>query len=124
VKRLVELDRETMYAKEVDVNRLKREARELRDYLLAMPVEQDRERLREQVLPFCDAALAGTLRLPIDVADKPINITRILDRDGYIPPGFEELYARFMNTAVGSRADSQHPVERDGKLWALMEFEG
>jgi hypothetical protein len=123
MKRLVELDQETMYAKEVDVKRLKREAKVLRDYLLALPSERDDLALRQRILPFCDAAMAETLHLPLDVRDKPINVTRILDMGGDLPPGFEDLYSNFFVVAVGGDADVAHPIYRDGKVFAWMEFE-
>lgn len=122
-RRLVELNPVTMYAKEVDLRRLRREAGELRAYLMALSDEQDPEGLRGRVLPFCEAAISGNLELPLSPSEKPINIVRVLDSGGYLPKGFEELYARFFNTAQGSRAEVEHPIYKQGKVWAWMEFE-
>jgi hypothetical protein len=123
MRRLVEIDPETFYAREVDTRRLKREAQELKTYLLELNPRDDTVGLRRLIMPFCDQALAGTLDLPVDVGRKPILTSRIEDMGGTVPPGFEELYARFFNTATGVRAEVEAPVHKDGRVWAWMEFE-
>ena len=121
-RRLVELD-QFSYATEVDKKRLRREAQELKDYLSKLAPADDTQNLRRLVMPFCEKALDGTLPLPLDVRKKPINIPRVLDAGGKVPERFEELYARFFNTAVGARADVENRVERGGKSYAWVDFE-
>lgn len=123
MKRLVELDPQTMYALEVDEKRLRREAAELKSYLDQLPDSQDQLNLKSTVMPFCDGALNGTMQFPIDTRMVPLNISRILDVGDPIPSGFEELYARFFNTAVGSRAEVRTPIHKNSKVYAYMEFE-
>jgi hypothetical protein len=122
-RQLVEIDRETMYAKRVDEKRMRREAAALREFLTRLSPAEDKHGLRKMVLPVCEAALNGKLRVPMSMRESPVNISRIEDVGGTVPPEFAELYSRFMNTTTGSRADTDHPVEKDGKLWAWMEFE-
>lgn len=122
-RRLVEIDSRSFRSKEVDLMRLKREALELKDYLLRLQPEVDTIGLRGLVMPICETALAGTLALPLDPHQKPVLTTRVEDMGGKIPKGFEELYARFINTATGSRAEIETPIHKDGKVWAWMEFE-
>ena len=121
-RRLVELNA-FFYSKEVDRKRLLREARDLRDYLLKLDPKDDQHDLRRRVLPFCEEALKGTLQLPVNVRQQPVDTTRILDIGGLLPDGFEELYARFFNTATGARAEVAQRFEKDGKTWAWMDFE-
>ncbi|WP_148044737.1 hypothetical protein [Stagnimonas aquatica] len=124
MKRLVELDLNTRYALEVDGLRLIREARDLQEYLVALKPSRVAELLRSKVLPFTSAALRGSLKVPLEPHANPIHVTRFEDMYGEpLPPGFEHLYACFFNTAVGARADVEHKIERDGRLWAWMEFE-
>lgn len=122
-KRLVELDQETMYAKEFDGVRLRREAANLKDFLNSLDPKEDKLGLRARVLPFCEAALKGEIKKPLGPREKPLNITRILDVGQSLPEGFEELYARFFNTVIGAQVDVEHVVRKDGKLWGWMEFE-
>jgi hypothetical protein len=123
-KRLVELDKDTMYAKEFDVVRLKREAAELKTFLTTLTPEDDQANLRARVLPFCEAALNGSLKAPLHPRQKPINIMRMIDEGISLPEGFELLYARFFNTALGAQVDVENVVHKDGKPWGWMEFEG
>lgn len=122
-RRLVELDPQTRYTKELDLKRLQREARDLQAFLLALKPEDDKLGLRKRILPFCESALDGRLTRPLHPSEKPLNIMRILDNGDTLPQGFEELYARFFNTALGARADVENKIAKDGKLWAWMEFE-
>lgn len=122
-KRLVELDKDTMYAKEFDVFRLKREAADLKTLLNALKPVGDQAGLRERLLPFCDAALNGSLKVPLHPRQEPINIMRVIDEGITLPDGFELLYSRFFNTALGAQVDVENVVHKDGKLWGWMEFE-
>lgn len=112
-----------MYAKEVDVVRLRREAKALLDFLWSLSPADDSIGLRSKVIPVCERALDGTLQIPLDVRDKPIDIPRLMDFGYELPKGFQDLYASFAVTATGARADVEHPVHKDGKVWGWMEFE-
>ena len=91
---------------------------------MSLPQSQISELLRRKVIPFTSAALKGTLSVPLEPSAKAIDVTRFEDMyDGSLPPGFEHLYACFFNTAIGARADVENKIEKDGKLWAWMEFE-
>ncbi len=123
MKRLVELDSETMYAREIDMHRLKREANALYDFLLNTPFEGEMNFLKEKILPYCVGALNGTIRFPISPNDEPLNLSRILDEGMKLPEGFLSLYSAFFNTAIGSRVDVERPIKENGKLMAWMDFE-
>ena len=124
MRRLVEINGKTGYAFEVDGVRLAREGRELMEFILAIPPGELKAELTRKVLPFCKGAIERTVEYPISPRQKPISITReFLDCGRDLPIGFEELYARFFNTATGSRIDAESKILKDGKVWALMEFE-
>ena len=124
MRRLVEVNRETGYALEVDGVWLAREGRELMEFILAMPSGDLKAEFTRKILPFCKGAIERAIEFPISPRRKPISITREFDDCGReLPAGFEELYARFFNTATGARVDLDSKISKDGKLWALMDFE-
>ena len=118
MKRLVEIDPVTMYAKEVDHLRLKREAKDLRKYLLTISGE-DRCNIKARVLPIVEAAINGTRHFPISPEDEPLKYEII---EGLVSEYFHELYARFFNTAIGARVDLKEIQEKDGKSFAWTDF--
>jgi hypothetical protein len=120
MRRLVEIDPDTFYAREVDAVRLKREGRELREYILNIPVGKDVFNYRQKVLPIVEAALNDTLKLPFSASDEPLSYEI---REALLPEDYAELHAAFFNTAVGEDADTDNTTERDGKLFAYMDFE-
>jgi len=77
----------------------------------------------ERVRSVIASALDGSLGLPIAVDEKPLNLAHLRDTGIELPSEFLELYSRFFNTATGSRIDTSKVEERDGKLFAWMEFE-
>ncbi|TVO77086.1 hypothetical protein [Sedimenticola selenatireducens] len=119
--KLVELDKSTFYAKEVDVVRLKREAGFLSEFLETLSV--DELNLKNSILPFCKAAIERPDEFPIDIYDEPLPITHMLDSGITFPAHFLEIYSQFFNTAVGARIDLENRVEKGDKLYAPMEFE-
>ena len=120
MRRLVELDPVTFYTKEVDKVRLAREGRALKEYILSIPAAADKFDYRGRVLPIVEAALNDTLKLPLHASDEPLKYEL---REVLLPEDFEELFARFFNTAIGARAEVENPVTRDNKLFAWMDFE-
>ena len=92
---------------------------ELAQFLAAL--SDDPLSLRHDVLPFCNGIISGNLDLPIQ--DEPIHVGRLLDSGVIFPDGFLHLYSGLTNTAFGSRVNLDQLVEKDGKLFAPMEFE-
>lgn len=118
MRKLVELNPSTMYANEIDTIRLKREAEDLKKYILAISAN-DKFEIRAKVLPIVEAAINGTRRFPINTDEEPLKYEV---REGLVPDDFHELYARFFNTAIGARVDLTNIQENGGKFYAWMDF--
>lgn len=123
VKKLVELDAETMFTKVVDEKRLYREAEQLKGFLLTLNAENDANGLRDKLLPICDDVLTGKIRLPLKDEQLPVGAVQVLHWEGSLPAGFKKIYGAFYQTAVGGHVDFQEIISRDGKCFAWMEFE-
>jgi hypothetical protein len=122
MRRVVQLDPQTFFAMEIDTSRLAREAKELMRCISRIPAEMDADGYYRKLVPLCEAAIAGSLPLPLDVDRTPLNLAHLRDIGTELDAEFVELYARFMNTATGSRIEGP-PFKKDGKTWAWMEFE-
>lgn len=120
MRRLVELDPETLRFTEVDRKRLRREGGALRAYLNGLTSENDRLGLRAQVGQLVDAVLRGTRTLPLDLCEVPFGRE---NTEGMLPRDFEELYAAFFVTALGEHREPPQIVEMEDKKWAWMDFE-
>lgn len=120
MKRLVQLDPVSKSFVEVDQKKMQRTARLLRTYLLGLDPMRDTYRIREQVLPIVDAALDGSLKVPISPLDMPL---RWELTEGLLPREYSRIAAPFFNTIMGSHRTVPQIVEKDGKLYAMMEFE-
>lgn len=122
MKRLVEVDRDTRFALAVDEKRAFREAQALMNYLDKSGNELP-EPVRESVTVVVASILNGSLQLPIGLDAKPLNLAHLRDIGIDLPSEFLELYSRLFNTATGSRIDASKFEERDGRLFAWMQFE-
>jgi hypothetical protein len=120
MRRLVELNPVTLYPKEIDMVRLRREAKLLKEYILRIPPQADTFNLRGRVLPIVEAALNDTLTLPMDPGNEPLQRET---GEGLLPRELEALLAGFFNTAIGAEADFENIVEEGDKRYVWMEFE-
>jgi hypothetical protein len=120
MRRLVQLDPETLRFTEVDRKRLRREGQALRAYLNGLTSENDRLGLRAQVGQLVDAVLRGARTLPLDLREVPFGRE---STEGLLSREFEDLYAAFFVTALGSHREPPQIVEKEGNKWAWMDFE-
>lgn len=115
-RRLVELD-ENGYAREVDWKRLKKRALVLKAYLDNTPPPPEVPNLRERTMPLIVDALSGALQIP---AQSPFNWET---REGLLPAEFDLFWSNFFYIACGLDRDYANRIEKDGKVYAWVEFE-
>jgi hypothetical protein len=123
MKKLVELDPNTLTTKEFDCVKIARSATELRAYLLQLSPADDQFHIKDQVLPIVERALEGTLNLPFEVQQKPL---RYESTEGLLPREYNKLAAPFFVAIYGMSGlgtDALQPIHKDGKIFAWMEFE-
>lgn len=116
-RRLVELD-ENGRAKEADRKRLCRRAMIVKEYLDRTESPEDIPNLRERAMEVVVAALNGALEIP-EIHDPFI----WEGREGLLPREFFRVWAPFMNMVAGLDCDYANRIEKDGKLYAWVEFE-
>ncbi|MFZ5698951.1 MAG: hypothetical protein ACOY9J_09620 [Pseudomonadota bacterium] len=116
-KRLVELDKNGR-ATEVCWKRLRRRALVVKEYLDRNPGCPEIPNLRERAMPLVNAALDGTLIIP-NLRDPFI----WEGGEGLLPADFNHVFNKFMNIVAGLDCDYANRVEKDGKVYAWVEFE-
>lgn len=116
-KRRVELDHNGR-ATEVDWKRLHRHAMAVKEYLDQHPSCPEIPNLRERAMPLVQAALSRTLIVP-NIRDPFI----WEGREGLLPGGFSKVFNRFMNIVAGLDRDYANRIEKDGKVYAWVDFE-
>jgi hypothetical protein len=108
---------------EVDLICVHRTAAALKGYIeRCIDPDDDPYEIRGQVLPLCEGALDGSLKMPLDFStDIPLKYP---SREGWLPESFGEYFAKFCVPATGSRGlDIIEPVIKDGEKYAYMYFE-
>lgn len=118
-KRLVELDKNGS-ATEVCWKRLRRQALAVKEYLDRSPSCPEIPNLRERAMPLVQAALDGTLIVPLSIRRDPFVWE---GGEGLLPSDFNHVFSRFMNIVTGADRDYVNRVEKDGKVYAWVEFE-
>ena len=118
MKKLVKLDNRG-YLTEIDVNKLKKLAKELIIFIDSL---NDEERnLVKSCIPYCNGAINGSMAFP--VKEKPINIPKIEDCGVNFPNGFLKKYDDFFWVACGFISDWKSIKEIEGDRWVLIDFE-
>lgn len=87
-RKLVKLDPNNGWRfSEVGMIEVRRAAAALKDYLeRCIDPDDDPYEIRDQVLPLCEGALDGTLKLPLNINDLPLEYPR---REGLVPESFK-----------------------------------
>lgn len=121
-RKLVKLDPNNGWRfSEVDVIEVRRSAAALKDYIeRCIDPDDDPYEIREQVLPLCEGALDGTLKLPLSINDLPLEYPR---REGLVPESFKHYWAEFAVPATGSPLETTERVTIDGEQYAPTWFE-
>ncbi len=116
-KRLVELDHNGR-ATELDWKKLHRNAMAVKEYLDRHPSCPEIPNLSERAMPLVQAALDGTLAVP-NTKDPFI----WEGNEGLLPGDFNKVFNKFMNIVAGLDRDYVNRIEKDGKVYAWVEFE-
>lgn len=120
-RRLVRVDEQTGDYAEVDTVRLKRETRELMDYIHAhVDPNKDQHDIWTSVVPLCRAVLADTMSLPIPFFELPL---RYESREGLLDAAFDELFCGFVLTISGTAREILDEVVIDGVRYMYADFE-
>jgi hypothetical protein len=121
-RKLVKLDPANGWCfSEVDMIEVRRAAAALKDYIeRCIDPDDDPYEIRNQVLPLCEGALDGTLKLPLIFADRPL---RYPSREGWLPESFEHYWSGFLVPATGSPKETTERVTIDGEQYAPTWFE-
>jgi hypothetical protein len=121
-RKLVKLDPANGWRfSEVDMIRVRRAAAALKDYIeRCIDPDDDPYEIRNQVLPLCEGAIDGTLNLPLNVMDIPLEYP---SREGWLPQSFDKYWSRFLMPATGSPMVTTERVTVDGEQYAPTTFE-
>jgi hypothetical protein len=122
MRKLVELDPESLRFTEVDPKRVRREALRLAASLKLLDPADDRWGVRRKIGRIVKRVLAGQERLPLVF---PFHgLTRQCDEDDHFPRAYADvLFDEFWMTASGGHRKPPVIFEKDGKKYAEMEFE-
>lgn len=121
IRKLVKLDSVTGNYAEVDKTRLKREARNLLDFIHKnIDPKMDDYKIWNLVAPLCQGVLDETLKLPVPYSDLPLKYEV---REGLLPEDFYRLYAEFKLTISGIAREILENVEVDGVAYTYADFE-
>ena len=119
IRKLVELDGEYGYPKEVDIFKIKRAATKFKSWLLTVDCNNDPFGFLQKDLPLVDAALHAYLPLPYRHSNPHNWEIREGQLDWYL-----EIAAPFYNSIRGADlCDPPQVIEKDGKYFAWCEFE-
>lgn len=106
---------------EIDTIRLAREAKLLLDYIkLNINDKNDIHEIRRLVIPLCEKALRGEIKVAMPIDDIPLQYQikeRLLSED------FVDLFADFYITATGTPEDEINPIDINGDKFTYLEFE-
>jgi hypothetical protein len=107
---------------EVDLICVRRAAAALKDYIeRCIDPDDDPYGIRKQVLPLCEGALNGSLKMPLSVAnDIPLEYP---SREGWLPKSFKHHWSNFWVPATGSPLERIEYIHKDGELYGYMYFE-
>jgi hypothetical protein len=122
MRKLVELDPESLRFTEVDPKRVRREALRLAASLRLLDPGDDRWGVQRKVHGVLQRVLAGQEKLPL--AFPFAGLSRQADEDDHFPRALADvLYDEFWTTASGGHRKPPVIFEKDGKKYAEMEFE-
>ncbi|MCE3606029.1 hypothetical protein LXA47_20815 [Massilia sp. P8910] len=120
-RKLVKVDEETGDYAEVDKVRLKREARELMEYIERnIDPRKDEYGIWESVVPLCQDVLADKIQLPVSFFNLPL---RYESREQLLEPRFDELFSEFKLTISGAAREILDEVIIDGVRYMYADFE-
>lgn len=120
-RKLVKLDTDTGNYAEVDKTRLKREARNLLDFIHKnIDPNTDEHKILNLVAPLCQGILDETLKVPVPYSDLPLKYEV---REGLLPENFYRLYAEFKLTISGIAREILESVEIGGVAYTYADFE-
>lgn len=120
-RKLVKVDEETGDYAEVDTVRLKRETRELMNFIQAnIDPNKDPHRIWTSLVPLCRAVLAQTISLPVPFFELPL---RYESREGLLDADFDELFSGFALTISGTAREILDEVVIDGVRYMYADFE-
>jgi hypothetical protein len=108
---------------EVDLICVRRAAAALKDYIeRCIDPDDDPYEIRGQVLPLCEGALDGSLKMPLNFStDIPLKYP---SREGWLPESFKHYFAEFCVPATGQSIDVfEQPIVKGGEQYAYMYFE-
>lgn len=122
MQQLIKLDPKTHRYTQVDVIRLKREAKTLLDFIYTnINPANDEHGILKWVVPLCEKVLQDKVELPISIQDRPL---KYQVREGLLPRDFEELYAPFLITITGSPRNEVKELQINGEHYTYVNFEG
>ncbi|MDQ1816575.1 hypothetical protein RBA41_25065 [Massilia sp. CCM 9210] len=120
-RKLVKLDGQTGDYAEVDKIRLKREARELIEYIKKnIDPNKDEYGIWTSVVPLCQDVLAEKIPLPVSFFSLPL---RYESREQLLETGFDELFSEFKLTISGAAREILDEVVIDGVRYMYADFE-
>lgn len=120
-RKLVRVDERTGDYAEVDTVRLKRETRELMNFIqVNIGPHNDPYGIWTSLVPLCRAVLAETVSLPFPFFSLPL---RYESREGFLDANFDELFSEFTLTISGAAREILDEVVIDGIRYMYADFE-
>ena len=120
-RKLVKLDEQSGDYAEVDEVRLKREARELIEYIKAnIDPSEDVYGIWAKVVPLCQDVLAEKISLPVPFSSLPL---RYESRERLLEARFDEIFSDFKLTISGAPREILDEVVIDGVRHMYADFE-
>ncbi|MDM5176851.1 hypothetical protein PO883_06520 [Massilia sp. DJPM01] len=115
------MDEQTGDYAEVDIVRLKRESRELIEYIKGnIDPNKDQYGIWNSVVPLCREVLAETISLPVPFFNLPL---RYETREGMLDADFDERFSEFALTISGTAREILEEVVIDGIRYMYADFE-
>lgn len=120
-RKLVRVDEKTGDYAEVDTVRLKRETRELMNFIQKnVDQNNDPHGIWTSLVPLCRAVLAETVLLPFPFFNLPL---RYESREGLLDAKFDDLFSAFALTISGTAREILDEVVIDGVRYMYADFE-
>lgn len=120
-RKLVRVDEQTGDYAEVDTVRLKRETRELVNFIkVNIDPHNDPYGIWTSLVPLCRAVLAGTVSLPFPYFNLPL---RYEIREGLVDVNFDGRFSEFALTISGTAREILDEVVIDGIRYMYADFE-
>lgn len=121
IRKLVKINPLTGDYAEVDKVRLKRETKDLLNYIKKhVDPNADEHEIWKWVVPLCESVLNETVDLPIKFSELPLQHAI---QEGLLPKAFSELYSSFAITISGMAREILDNVDVNGVTYTYADFE-